>query len=205
MDCPRCDGELDSYSLGGHQATVCEDCGWTGIEGRLGDSGEAEPSESWTDAIGRVTERRVTTVKSPSELPPFIADEETTQSSENDSETGSDSSTDPDSTANAASTDSVERDEPAPEDVEPEEEDRPGREPAVDRGGDGFDDSEPVHVIENLDSADAERLRAVGVHTVDDLATVDPMEITDRTDIPGLRIRGYVRQAAVRLVTDEPD
>lgn len=51
MDCPQCDGSLRTYSLDGHEASVCERCGYVGIP--ADHRGDEERPESWNDALRR--------------------------------------------------------------------------------------------------------------------------------------------------------
>lgn len=54
MDCPRCSETLETYALSGHEAEVCEACGYAGVAV----SHESEPIEveSWQDALQRFKE-----------------------------------------------------------------------------------------------------------------------------------------------------
>jgi DNA-directed RNA polymerase subunit M/transcription elongation factor TFIIS len=51
MDCPQCGGTLSTYALRGREASVCEDCGYVGIDAEH--RGEARRVESWNDALRR--------------------------------------------------------------------------------------------------------------------------------------------------------
>lgn len=51
MDCPQCDGSLRSYSLDGHEASVCDRCGYVGIP--ADHRGDETTTESWADALRR--------------------------------------------------------------------------------------------------------------------------------------------------------
>ncbi|MFB6123908.1 MAG: hypothetical protein ABEJ78_10680 [Haloferacaceae archaeon] len=51
MACPQCGGALLTYALGGREASVCEDCGYVGIDADHG--GEPVEVESWDDALRR--------------------------------------------------------------------------------------------------------------------------------------------------------
>ncbi|WP_162991647.1 MULTISPECIES: hypothetical protein [Halostella] len=55
MDCPRCDAEVERYTLEGHDAQVCERCGYVGVSVEH----ESEPVEveSWQDAFRRFNEK----------------------------------------------------------------------------------------------------------------------------------------------------
>lgn len=55
MDCPQCGGAVVTYSLEGHDARVCEDCGYVGIP--ADHRGEAQAPESWEVALRRFFER----------------------------------------------------------------------------------------------------------------------------------------------------
>lgn len=70
MECPECAGSLAAYVLDGREASVCERCGWVGIE--TDHRGEGVPPESWDDALDRFYERHVTTERR-SRLPPVAA------------------------------------------------------------------------------------------------------------------------------------
>lgn len=58
MDCSRCGGELDTYSLGDNEAYVCTDCGFvdTPVEHEVTSRPEPEP---WTAALKRFHEKFV--------------------------------------------------------------------------------------------------------------------------------------------------
>lgn len=51
MECPRCEGPVESYTLDGTSAVVCQRCGYVGIptDHRSG----TETSESRDEAIAR--------------------------------------------------------------------------------------------------------------------------------------------------------
>ena len=51
MDCPQCDTALTTYALQGHEALVCERCGYVGIE--ADHHGTPRNAESWHDALRR--------------------------------------------------------------------------------------------------------------------------------------------------------
>lgn len=51
MDCPRCSATLKTYTLEGHQAEVCESCGYAGVA--VEHRSEPEEFESWQDALAR--------------------------------------------------------------------------------------------------------------------------------------------------------
>jgi len=51
MDCPRCSATLKTYTLEGHQAEVCESCGYAGVA--VDHASEPEEFESWQDALAR--------------------------------------------------------------------------------------------------------------------------------------------------------
>jgi hypothetical protein len=54
MECPRCESELDRYTLGGREAVGCEACGYVGVP--VEHRGERLTLESWEDAIDRYAE-----------------------------------------------------------------------------------------------------------------------------------------------------
>lgn len=54
MECPRCDGSLKTYSLGGRTAVVCERCGYVGVD--VNHHTEPVEVESWAEAIRRFHE-----------------------------------------------------------------------------------------------------------------------------------------------------
>lgn len=54
MECPRCDGDLDAYTLGGREAVICRDCGYVGID--TDHHTEPTSEESWSDALDRFRE-----------------------------------------------------------------------------------------------------------------------------------------------------
>jgi hypothetical protein len=51
MDCPQCGTALTTYALRGHEALVCERCGYVGIE--ADHHGTPREVESWHDALRR--------------------------------------------------------------------------------------------------------------------------------------------------------
>lgn len=53
MECPRCDGRLDTYAIEatGRSAVVCEDCGFAGVTATH--ESERANVESWDRAIER--------------------------------------------------------------------------------------------------------------------------------------------------------
>ena len=51
MACPRCDGTLETYSLGGREAVICRNCGYVGIE--ADHRPEATEVETWSEALTR--------------------------------------------------------------------------------------------------------------------------------------------------------
>jgi hypothetical protein len=51
MDCPQCGGTLATYALSGREASVCEDCGYVGIDAEH--RGDPRRIESWNDALRR--------------------------------------------------------------------------------------------------------------------------------------------------------
>lgn len=55
MDCPRCSEPLQTYTLEGHQAEVCESCGYAGVA--VEHASEREEFESWQDALSRFREK----------------------------------------------------------------------------------------------------------------------------------------------------
>lgn len=71
MECPECGGPLDAYVLDGREASICERCGWVGIE--ADHRGEGVTPESWDDALARFYERHVATERRRSDLPPVAA------------------------------------------------------------------------------------------------------------------------------------
>lgn len=54
MDCPRCGDEIVTYSLSGHDAQVCEGCGFVGVS--VEHQREPMEFESWDDAFERFYE-----------------------------------------------------------------------------------------------------------------------------------------------------
>ncbi|MFB6189845.1 MAG: hypothetical protein ABEI57_08165 [Halapricum sp.] len=52
MDCSRCGGKLETYSLGESDAFVCLDCGFVNTPVEHGQVSRPEP-EAWNDAIQR--------------------------------------------------------------------------------------------------------------------------------------------------------
>jgi hypothetical protein len=195
VNCPRCDRPLETYALGGRHASTCERCGWVGIDASF--AGEERPeTESWAAALGRVSERRVTTDRGPN--PPVPTAEESGDAGpaetvvpgqppgpdDDGAETDGDAGTDGDGTSagESAETNGSERES---------------------------DDGEPVGSIERVDAEEAERLRAAGIGTVAGLARAEPGELAEATGLAESRLREYVRRAGIRRVTGggdgEPD
>lgn len=55
MECPRCNASLSRYSLAERTVSVCEDCGYVGVD--VDHASEPSPEESWSDAIRRFHDR----------------------------------------------------------------------------------------------------------------------------------------------------
>lgn len=55
MECPRCGGRLETYSLGEEESVGCESCGYVGVE--VEHDHEPLRFESWDDAIERFYEK----------------------------------------------------------------------------------------------------------------------------------------------------
>lgn len=51
MDCPRCGGDIEEYSLSGHESQICEGCGFVGVS--IEHQREPMEVESWEDALER--------------------------------------------------------------------------------------------------------------------------------------------------------
>lgn len=51
MACPRCDRPLSVYTFQGREASVCESCGYVGVE--VEHSSEPLIFESWDEAMDR--------------------------------------------------------------------------------------------------------------------------------------------------------
>jgi predicted flap endonuclease-1-like 5' DNA nuclease len=170
MDCQRCSGPLEAYTLGGRSAAICQQCGWVGVKASLQGDGERESPESWDEALGRVTERRVSTDRDETTLPDVAT------GAERAANTGGDDGTE---RVEALGTTEGDREQ---------------------EGAD--DDTADLGAIDGLDSADADRLRGLGVRTVADLASADPRSLADRTGISEADTRAYVRKASVRLATE---
>lgn len=49
--CPRCNGPLSAYALGGEEAVVCEACGYVGVS--ADHRPERSSEESWEEAVKR--------------------------------------------------------------------------------------------------------------------------------------------------------
>jgi hypothetical protein len=56
MDCPECGSVLATYTLSGREASVCERCGFVGIEADHAGDGDLLAVESWDDALRRYHE-----------------------------------------------------------------------------------------------------------------------------------------------------
>jgi len=82
MDCPRCGGSLDAYTLQENRALRCADCGWTGTEADLADVEGVGPSESWEEALEGVSGRPGTVDRRGADLPPVATGETTDEGGE---------------------------------------------------------------------------------------------------------------------------
>ncbi len=51
MECPRCGGKLEQYTLGDRETASCGDCGYVGVP--VEHRGELRRVESWEEAISR--------------------------------------------------------------------------------------------------------------------------------------------------------
>lgn len=51
MTCPRCSGDIVEYSLSGHDAQICEACGYVGVS--VDHQREPMEVESWDEALER--------------------------------------------------------------------------------------------------------------------------------------------------------
>lgn len=51
MECPRCGGDLDRYTLGPREAVGCDSCGYVGVP--VEHRGERTRVESWEAAVSR--------------------------------------------------------------------------------------------------------------------------------------------------------
>jgi Zn-finger nucleic acid-binding protein len=51
MNCPRCETTLETYTLGDHDADVCERCGYVGVS--VEHESERMEMESWSEALRR--------------------------------------------------------------------------------------------------------------------------------------------------------
>jgi hypothetical protein len=49
--CPRCDGELTTFTLADTEAFACEACGYAGVQ--ADHTGDPTSPESWTTALQR--------------------------------------------------------------------------------------------------------------------------------------------------------
>jgi hypothetical protein len=159
MDCPRCGGTLDAYTLRGSRAVSCTRCRWTGTEAALADVEEAGPTLSWDEVIDRASGQGGHVDRRRADLPPVATGE------------SADSGGEP--------TPHVER---------------------VPEGAAGN-----LETIDGIQTSEAERLRAAGVETMEELAAADRADLAEETGLPIGRIRTFVRRASIQDVTDEPE
>lgn len=54
MECPRCGGRLERYTLGDRETASCGDCGYVGVP--VEHRGERRRVESWEEAIARYSD-----------------------------------------------------------------------------------------------------------------------------------------------------
>ena len=54
MDCPRCGGGIEEYSLLGSEAQFCESCGYVGVA--VEHQRESREVETWDEALERFFE-----------------------------------------------------------------------------------------------------------------------------------------------------
>lgn len=54
MTCPRCGGDIEEYALSGHDAQICEGCGYVGVS--VEHQHEPMEFESWDEALERFYE-----------------------------------------------------------------------------------------------------------------------------------------------------
>jgi hypothetical protein len=159
MDCPRCGGSLDAYTLRESRAVSCTQCRWTGTEAALADVEEAGPTLSWDEVIARASGRGGHVDRRRADLPPVTTGE----------------SADPGG-------------EPTPH---------------VERVPEGAAGN--LETIDGIQTSEAERLRAAGVETMEELAAADRADLAEETGLPIGRIRTFVRRASIQDVTDEPE
>ena len=55
MECPRCGGQLETYSLDGEKAVGCGSCGYVGVD--VEHYREPDDAESWDEALERFYEK----------------------------------------------------------------------------------------------------------------------------------------------------
>ncbi len=54
MECPRCGGPLERYTLSGQSSVTCEGCGYAGVS--VDHRGERRTVETWTEAMSRISD-----------------------------------------------------------------------------------------------------------------------------------------------------
>ncbi|MFB6148628.1 MAG: hypothetical protein ABEJ48_03085 [Halobacteriales archaeon] len=90
MDCPRCGGAVETYTLGEREASSCDRCGWVGIDAILQDEPTRPENDSWEEVIQQASAGQVRTERSKTMVSPGGAATEPTRSP--DVDTGADSS-----------------------------------------------------------------------------------------------------------------
>jgi hypothetical protein len=94
MECPRCRGRVEAYTLGRREAAICQECGWVGVTTSLSGEGDTEAPESWDEALDRVTDRQVSKDRDYRPMPPVVSEAETPDVAD-DPEKGDSSKEDP--------------------------------------------------------------------------------------------------------------
>ena len=181
MDCPRCGGSLEAYTLRGSRAVSCTQCRWTGTEAALADVEEAGPSLSWDEVIDRASGRGGHVARRRADMPPIVTGE------------SADSGDDP--------TPHVER-VPGGTTGNLPVGDGDGSVEDADASGDA---TGSLETIDGIQTSEAERLRAAGVETMEELAAADRAGLAEETGLPIGRIRTFVGRASIQDVTDQPE
>ncbi len=89
MGCPRCSSSLTTYTLDEQESTVCEACGWVGIETTLQDDASAGQTESWAETMARGPNYQVPTDRRGGGLPPVVTGQSWDDAEQRDQEANS--------------------------------------------------------------------------------------------------------------------
>ena len=167
----------------------CTRCRWTGTEAALADVEESGPALSWDEVIDRASGRGGHVDRRRADLPSVA----TGESAESDGEPIPHVDRVPRSAAGTLPAGDGDRSaEDGAESPSSEDDDASG------------DDTGGLETIDGIQTSEAERLRAAGVETIEELAATDHADLAEETGLPIGRIRTFVRRASIQVGTDDP-